>query len=160
MRGKNSRMKAFLLCVGCPALLFMAGRNIVEARAGSARANDASAPMTPQLFQDGIISTEDDEVNGSFSPDGTEYYFSKLNQYTTGPELGIICVSHLKNGKWSEPEALPFSGLYLDFGPRLSPDGRAMYFSSSRTVPGRREGSIAIWKSSRVETGWSDQKIA
>src|SRR5580700_433108 len=75
---------------------------------GGGAAGLADAP-TPRLFAEGVISTVDDEVNGSFSADGQEYYFCKLNQYTNFPTVVIFCVSHLRVGKWSEPEVLPFS---------------------------------------------------
>src|SRR5215470_2039128 len=98
---------------------------------------------SPQLFAEGVISTEDDEVNGSFSPDGLEYFFAKINLTTTFPRLGILCVSRFRDGHWSEPEVLPFSGgEYLDLSPRLSPDGSTMYFSSMRPSSGLASGAL------------------
>jgi hypothetical protein len=118
--------------------------------------NLSKATPEPHLFAEGIVSTEDDEVGGVFSPNGTEFYFAKLNPTTTFPRIGILCVTHWGDGKWSTPETLPFSGKYLDFPPRLSPDGQTMYFGSSRPAPNSKAHIIRIWKSIRQGTGWSD----
>lgn len=114
---------------------------------------DASGP---HLFGEGVISTPGDEAGGVFSPDGGEFYFVKLNPATTFPRIGMLCVSHWHDGKWSVPEALPFSGKYLDFPPRLSPDGKTMYFGSSRPVPGSNSHVMRIWKAEKTGDGWSE----
>jgi len=112
---------------------------------------------SPQLFAEGVISTADDEVNGSFSPDGTEYFFAKVNLTTTFPRLGILCVSHFRNGHWSEPEVLPFSGgEYLDLLPRFSPDGATLFFSSSRPAPGFPSRALRAWAVRRSTAGWEE----
>jgi hypothetical protein len=64
----------------------------------------------PRIFGEGIISTVDDEQGGTFSPDGTEFYFTKVAAYTTFPRYSIICVSRFRDGKWSTPEVVSFSG--------------------------------------------------
>src|SRR6516225_149119 len=86
----------------------------------SRAAYDAGSVLEPRLFAEGTVSTEDDESNGSFSPDGTEYYFAKSNSYTTSPRWGVICVARFRDGNWSEPEVLAFSGRYRDSSPRVS----------------------------------------
>jgi len=108
----------------------------------------------PRLFAEGTISTPDDEAGGAFSPDGNEFYFTKLNPTTTFPRISMLCVSHWRGGKWGVPEVLPFSGINLDFPARLSPDGKTLYFSSSRPVPGSDAHGFAIWKVAKTESGW------
>jgi len=111
----------------------------------------------PRLFAEGVISTEDDESNGSFSPDGTEYFFAKATLTTTFPRIGILCVSRFRNGRWSEPEVLPFSGgPYLDLSPRMSPDGRTLFFFSLRIVPGVSSRALRVWSVQRTATGWAE----
>jgi hypothetical protein len=117
---------------------------------------DAGKVTEPRLFGEGVISTEDDEVNGSFSPDGTEYYFSKVIPYTSFPRLGILCVSRFQNGKWTEPEVVPFSGQFLDLTPRFSPDGGRMFFTSSRPAPGKTQRVLRVWSIDRTTAGWSE----
>jgi hypothetical protein len=115
-----------------------------------------SGGEAPHLFGEGVISTPRDEAGGVFSPDGNEFYFTTLNPATAGSRLGLLCVSHWRDGKWGLPEVLPFSGLHLDFLPRLSPDGKAMYFSSSRPIPDSKVRALRIWKVARTERGWSE----
>ena len=110
----------------------------------------------PQIFAPGVVSTEDDEVGGVFNPDQTEFYFSKLSRYTTGPRVGLLCVSRRRDGRWMTPEALPFSGRYLDHPPRLSPDGSTMYFASSRPRPGSQSRVLRIWRVGRNNETWGD----
>jgi len=110
----------------------------------------------PHLFAEGVISTPDDEAGGVFSPDGRDFYFAKLNPTTLSPRIGLLLVSHWQGGKWTTPEVLPFSGKYLDLPPRLSPDGKTMYFGSSRPVQGSKIRALRIWKTERNAEGWSE----
>jgi hypothetical protein len=114
---------------------------------------DASGP---HLLGEGVISTPGDEAGGVFSPDGNDFYFTKLNPTTTFPRIGLLCVSHWRDGKWSVPEALSFSGKYLDFPPRLSPDGKTMYFGSSRPAADSKSRVMRVWKAEKTSDGWSE----
>ena len=113
----------------------------------------------PRLFAEGLVSTEDDESGGTFSPDGTEFYFVKIAPYTYFPRFGLICVTRFRHGQWMPPEALPFSGKYLDFPPQLSPDGKTMYFSSTRPAPGTTARTLRIWAVDRTADGWGEPRV-
>ncbi|HTP43351.1 MAG TPA: hypothetical protein VMJ13_02245 [Candidatus Acidoferrum sp.] len=117
------------------------------------------AVPTPRVFAEGVVSTVDDEAGVTFSPDGTEMYFTKLVPYTTFPRYGVICVSRYSNGKWGTPEIVPFSGKYLDWGAKISPDGKTMLFTSSRPAPGRDEHVLRIWSVERTEEGWGEPQV-
>jgi D-alanyl-D-alanine carboxypeptidase len=117
---------------------------------------DVERSDQPRLFAEGVISTEDDEVGGVFNPDQTEFYFAKLAPYTAFPRLGVLCVSRRSEGRWSAPEVLPFSGRYLDFPPRLSPDGKTMVFGSSRPLIGSKARVLRIWKVAREGGKWGE----
>src|SRR5262245_50025861 len=123
---KSNRPLAAALAVSAALLL----------EAGGISPYDTGA-REPRLFAEGVVSTEGEESNGSFSPEGREYYFAKFNSYTTGPHWWLICVTRFGGGRWSKPEIVSFSGRYLDFAPRISPDGARLYFASSRPVPGK-----------------------
>ncbi len=129
------------------------------------RAPGLPAPYTvegkvsePRIFGEGIISTVDNEQGGTFSPDGSEFYFTKVGAYTTFPRYSIICVSRFSAGKWSTPEVVPFSGRTLDLPPRLSPDGNKMYFASARPLAGAKIPVLRIWSVERTATGWGEPK--
>ncbi|HWZ98105.1 MAG TPA: hypothetical protein VN025_10110 [Candidatus Dormibacteraeota bacterium] len=110
----------------------------------------------PALFAEGTISTPNDEEGGVFSPDGNEFYFTVLNPTTTAARISLLCVSHWRNGVWSKPEVVAFSGKYFDLPARVSPDGKTLYFSSSRPIPGQKERVLGIWKVERTADGWSE----
>ena len=117
-----------------------------------------SAAVEPRIFAEGVVSTEADEINGSFSPDGTEYYFARVNPYTTSPHWGVLLVTRYRDGAWTAPEVLKISGSGLDLSPRVSPDGRTLYFSSSRPAPGSSAKLLRIWAADRVGSGWGEPR--
>ena len=43
----------------------------------------------PEIFAEGTISTLDDEMGSAFSPDGTEFYFSKFVPYPSSPWANV-----------------------------------------------------------------------
>src|ERR1700742_2374564 len=85
----------------------------------------ASPEPTPQangayqveMFAPGIVSTRDYERDGTFSPDGKTCYFTKR---TIWSYFSAICVTRLRNGRWTEPEVASFSGQYSDATPFVS----------------------------------------
>src|SRR5690242_8030043 len=113
----------------------------------------AGAPLVPELFESGRISTGDMELNAAFTPDGKTLYFTKRSPK---PQLWVIVLSHLKRGQWSAPEVAPFSGQYSDFDPFVSPDGKRLYFSSNRPVEGtgRPKNDFDIWFVEQTPSGW------
>jgi hypothetical protein len=119
----------------------------------------AEAVPAPRIFAEGVVSTVDDESGVTFTPDGTEVYFAKLVPYTTFPRYGVICVSRYRDGKWNTPEIVPFSGKYLDWGPKISPDGKTMMFTSSRPAPGHAEHVLRIWSVERMAEGWGEPRV-
>jgi hypothetical protein len=116
--------------------------------------NPADAPQ-PEMIGEGVISTPDDEFGGALSNDGKTIYFD----VTVPPHyLYVICESHLVDGKWQKPEVLPFSGLYRDSDPVLSPDGNTLLFASDRPRNGKDSDSFYIWSSTRTGNGWSQPR--
>ncbi len=149
-----------LVCAGTVSSVVGLCLLVYSARGQTAKAPyDVGRVTKPQLFAEGIVSTVDDETGGTFSPDGTEFYFVKISPYTYFPRLGLICVSYFRNGKWTQPEVVPFSGRYLDFPPKISPDGKTMYFSSSRPAPGKAGHALRIWSVPRTAAGWGEPAL-
>ena len=142
------------------ALLSVPAEETVATRSGSQNAPYAVAGSVskPRIFGEEIISTVDDEQGGTFSPDGKEFYFTKVGAYTTFPRYSIICVSRFRDGKWSMPEVVSFSGRSLDFPPRLSPDGNKMFFASARPLTGANFSVLRIWNVERTADGWGEPK--
>jgi dipeptidyl aminopeptidase/acylaminoacyl peptidase len=60
--------------------------------------------------------------------------------------------------RWSAPQPIAFTDArWSDSDPWLTPDGRTLYFISTRPAHGREEGraDYDIWRSVRTATGWS-----
>jgi hypothetical protein len=144
-------MRGRLLPLAIPAFLAFAAVGGVQKAP-----YDVGPVLEPRLFAEDIVSTEDDEAGGTFSPDGTEFYFSKVIQSTTFPRLGLLCVSRFRGRRWTEPEVLPFSGSYLDLLPQFAPDGKTLYFTSSRPVPGSGSRALRIFRVSRMGDRWAE----
>jgi len=110
----------------------------------------------PELIGENFISTPDDEFGGALSNDGKTIYFD----ITVPPHyLYIMCASHLVNGKWGKPEILPFSGLYRDTDPVLTPDGSTLLFASDRPRNGMESHSFYIWSVAKTKKGWAEPRL-
>jgi hypothetical protein len=68
---------------------------------------------SPVLLFPDLIGSSLDEYNGTFSPDGREFFFT-----TNTPSQGIICYMSLDaSGQWTEAEVAAFSGTYSEYDP-------------------------------------------
>lgn len=120
---------------------------------GFVRADSDS--VEPEIIGEGVISTADDEFGGSLSPDGNTIYYD-----ITVPAhyLYVMCESHFVDGKWQKPEILPFSGLYRDSDPVLTPDGKTLLFASDRPRNGVESHSFYIWSATKTAKGWAEPR--
>lgn len=114
-----------------------------------------TASMKAQLFAEGIVSCEFQELNAVFSPDGNEFYFTiadPLRSFYT-----IVFYKKNKNDEWEGPEVAPFSGSYSDADPSFSSDGKRLFFISKRPLNDTLDQpkDFDIWVTDRTETGWS-----
>jgi hypothetical protein len=108
------------------------------------------------MIGEGIISTPDDELGANLTADSQTLYFEK----SAAPHyLYILYESHRVAGKWSTPTVLPFSGLYRDTDPVLSPDGQTLLFASDRPVHGKDEHHFYIWAAKKTANGWSKPEL-
>ncbi len=86
-----------------------------------------------------------------------EVYFAASHQKWGGENLkSSIYHAVRKNGKWSMPKIVSFSGKYDDSDPHLSKDGNRMYFVSDRPSKGVTT-SADIWMVVKNKNGrWGD----
>jgi Tol biopolymer transport system component len=109
--------------------------------------------MTPEVFAQGIVSTELGEFNAAFSPDGKEFYYS-VNE-PGGRETMKFMTS--VNGRWTPPQRVPFVSRQNDCDPIFSHDGRRLYFISTR--PKKDQAGSEdwdIWYVEKIDSGWSE----
>jgi hypothetical protein len=111
---------------------------------------------TPAVFAPGIVSTAAHEFACSFTPDGHEFYFTRR---VTLQSPTLIMVSRLVDGTWTEPAPASFNdpSARMSFEPQVTPDGRRLYFSSDRPLPGSSPGgppALNIWYVERQGTTW------
>jgi hypothetical protein len=106
-----------------------------------------------QIFALGIVSTGD-VFASTFTPDGRTVAFTKFSP----PRPMTLMTSTFRDGHWTTPETLPFSGTYRDLDPAFSPDGSRLYFSSARPTgpsPADTTNGVDTWYVGRTRDGWS-----
>jgi Tol biopolymer transport system component len=124
--------------------------------AGSQGPEVTPPPPKAQLIGEGVISTPDDELGGNLTPDGQTLYFEK----SAPPHyLYILYESHLRNGAWTTPAVLPFSGRYRDTDPVLCPDGKTLLFASDRPIHGVDKHHFYIWYATETPHGWTAPEL-
>jgi len=84
-----------------------------------------------ELFGGNIISTHLNEYNITFSPAGDMILFTIANN-TYANRFYTIFLCQKRNGKWEIPKIAPFSGRFSDADPFFSPDGKGVYYISTR----------------------------
>jgi hypothetical protein len=109
---------------------------------------------SPRMFAPGIVSTERNELNAVFMPDGKEFYFTIRE--ATG--RWTIMSMALENDRWNKPQPANFSGRWSDVDLFITADGRHLYFCSDRPLKGQGDTrkDFDIWKSERTAEGWSE----
>jgi WD40 repeat protein len=150
-----NRNRSTAMVIGLLLLLLVGVKSLC---APSAADEKEKSSLAPEMIGEGVISTQDDEFGGDLAPDEKTLYFDKT---VPAHYLYVLCESRLMNGKWSKPEVLPFSGLYRDSDPVLSPDGETMFFASDRPVTPKAtdERRFQIWQVKKTKHGWSDPTL-
>ena len=119
----------------------------------AAAADNAAAP---RVFAPGVISTGN-EFALTFTPDGQTAYFTRHDQ---AKKVNHIYESHFANGTWQTPVAVPFSSDdWSDLDPSLAPDGKRLFFISTRPRPqsdsaASEKKDMDIWYVDRGASGW------
>ena len=108
----------------------------------------------PVNFMEELIPKQKIVHRGVFSPDLTEYYYTISGKDFKQFEVFRIVKDQ---GAWSSPEEAFFNSKYDEHGMSFSPDGKTLYFSSTRPVS--KQGIATtwhIWKSEKINGKWSE----
>lgn len=115
-----------------------------------------------ELFAPGIISSIWGlHSTAVFSPNGNEVYWAPMMSFPGEVySRGGLLMMKRTNGRWTPPAWAPFSGPDVnDDVPFFSPDGKRIYFISSRPLAGETgRGSERIWFAERASAGWSEPR--
>lgn len=91
------------------------------------------------------VNTGRPEHEASFTQDGHTMYF-RCDEPNDARRGNAICVSRLigtfEDGRWTEPELLPYpiNTEFGDFEPKISRNGKRLFFQSDRLEPGDLDG--------------------
>ena len=130
----------------------------LAANAASAASMDMKCPKVAK-FAPGIISTDDNwEWRLTFTPTRKQAYWATSAGWWPGTrEQSYIKTSTFLPGSgWSLPVVAPFSGIYADFDPFVSPGGATLYFSSMRPANGVEKADMDLWMVRRNASGWGE----
>ncbi len=119
--------------------------------------------LQPEIFAPGIVSTDErHEFGCTLSPDGREFYFSRIEGDSFDDKKTIYCMKQEdEGGCWSAPQPAPFSGRFNDIEPMFAPDGKRLFFGSDRPLEGQGgEKDTDIWFVERTGSGWSASRNA
>jgi Tol biopolymer transport system component len=121
--------------------------------AGCTAAADTPVPGNTKLWTPGAISGPGYESSPTFTPDGrTMVYLAADKDFQNYRLMQSQC----ENGAWSEPVPPPFAMPLpvIEADPFVTPDGKRLYYVSSRHAPAKED--FDIWYVERSgEGGWS-----
>jgi len=78
--------------------------------------------LTPEVFAPGIVSTDNWEIGGVFTPDLKEFYFLREVGETEEDKKQVFMVIQKENNQWQESVVSPRVGQAF-----ISPDGKTMH---------------------------------
>ena len=107
--------------------------------------------LKAEVFAPGVVSTGAHEFSCSFTPNGKEFYFTRRD---TAQNLNLIMVTRLEGGRWTVPEAVPFVDNTQSFEPRVTVDGKRLYFMWGKPVPDQKGMPMNIWYVERQGNAW------
>lgn len=112
--------------------------------------------LTPERFAPGIVCTKAIELNGVFSPDGREFYFTRL---VGGVDTDTMHRIVFADGKWGEARELmlfPNNARVEAADMVFSADGLELYFLARYRLAGTGpKPNYDLWMSRRVNGEWS-----
>jgi Tol biopolymer transport system component len=96
------------------------------------------------------VSSPRFESHAAFDPKTGDMYFVRSSPQFQGWR---ILMSHCTAAGWGTPEPPAFAGDGVEADPFFTPDGRGLYFISSRTTDGIKGRGLDLWRVDRDDSG-------
>lgn len=96
------------------------------------------------------ISSDLYESHGAFDPKTGDFYFVRSSKTFSGWR---IVRTHCTAGRWEDPKDAPFAGTGAEADPYFTPDGKSVYFISTRATGSQRSKDLDIWQADRASDG-------
>jgi Tol biopolymer transport system component len=113
-----------------------------------------ASQQTATLWTPRALSTDQYESSPTFTPDGRELHFMRSDRRFQNYRL---LMSRCEKGTWSTPVPPSFAvqAPVLEGDPFVTPDGKRLYFISSRhaNAQGRGNDDLDIWMAERTADG-------
>jgi hypothetical protein len=107
--------------------------------------------LSAGVFAPGVVSTSADEGPFAFAPDGRTIYFTR---FAAGMAKPGFFVSHLENGRWSQPKPAAFPDGASPAPFSISPDGERLYFTHVQESNQRQR----LWVADRAGEGFKNAR--
>jgi hypothetical protein len=112
-----------------------------------------TAAAAPAVWSTPPVSSDQFEAYAAFDPWSGDLWFVRAKPDFTGWR---IKVSRCAASGWLEPADMPFAGDGVEADPWFTPDGRTMWFISTRSTDGVLKKDLDIWRAKRTRDGrWS-----
>lgn len=90
------------------------------------------------------------ESHPAMDPATGDLWFARSDKTFSGWR---IFTSHCRDGRWSNPQPMPIAGRGLEADPWFSPDGRTVWFISTRSSGSEQSAALDIWRAQRNAKG-------
>lgn len=108
------------------------------------------APSTVHPWTPVGVSSELFESHPAFDPRTGDLYFVRSSKEFKGWR---ILTSHCDGKQWSAPVPAPFAAPGAEADPWFTPDGRSLYFISTRATGSMKSKDLDIWRVDRAADG-------
>jgi Tol biopolymer transport system component len=116
--------------------------------------------LEPVLFAPGVISTDVEELNSVFSPDGREFAFARAAAPAGSKDPNFqMYTMRLGTQRWEAPVLFPANGPSFDMDMEYSNDGNRLYWVGLQPVDGKMPQGMRMYYSDRKGNGWGPAQL-
>lgn len=110
----------------------------------------AESPAIVQPWSPPGVSSELFESHAAFDPRNGDLYFVRSSKSFSGWR---ILTSHCDGKAWTKPVPAPFAAAGAEADPWFTPDGKIVYFISTRATGSLKSKDLDIWRADRADDG-------